>query len=43
MAIDTFECCEYGDNLTETDDGEIIYPSLCSCICHVEFEEYSWS
>lgn len=34
----TFECCEWGDNQTDTEDGEVIYPDLCTCICHV-YEE----
>lgn len=38
--IDTFECCEYGDNLVETLDGDEVYPDLCDCVCHVDNEEY---
>lgn len=37
---DTFECCEYGDFFTHTEDEEErIYPELCDCICHTEDDE----
>lgn len=34
----TYECCPWGDDAVETDDGDIIYPDLCQCICHADDE-----
>lgn len=31
-----YDCCEYGNMMTETDDGDDIYPDLCDCVCHTE-------
>lgn len=38
----SYECCEYGDNYIETDDGDLIYPDLCECICHTEDDDYGY-
>lgn len=37
----TFECCQYGDNMVDTDDGDPIFGELCDCICHIE-ENYEY-
>lgn len=37
----SFECCEWGDFYVEDEEGRIIYPKLCDCICHVD-EDYSY-
>lgn len=32
------DCCAFPDMVT-TDDNEVIYPELCSCICHTRDED----
>lgn len=31
-------CCRW-QNQVETDDGEIVYPDRCACICHTQDDE----
>jgi hypothetical protein len=32
-------CCCLHDNQQFTDDGDPVYPDLCTCICHTSDDE----
>lgn len=36
-------CCDWLD-MDTTDDGDVIYPTICDCICHSEDEDagFEW-